>query len=137
MSVLLPLEKALSARLKADTTLMALLPGGFHSGSAPQNNPRPYLVMSEPYEEPADTLDRRGRIAEIEFDAFSPAGVNTFAQVQTIMNRVELLLRTPLTLDDHYSARLRTAERRGLVDDDNTRHGFMRARLFTMETATI
>lgn len=137
MSVLLPLEKALTARFRGDSTLMALLPGGFHSGSAPQTNVRPFMVMSEPYETEQSALDRRGLVAEIELDTFSPAGVNSFAQVHAILDRVEVLLQTSLTLDNHQSAKAKKAERRGLIDDDGTRHGFLRLRLVTMETATL
>lgn len=135
MSVILPLYKALSARLKGDATLMALLPGGVHSGVAPQGNTRPFLAIGNPIEEESRTLERYGQDTTIEFDAFSPGGVNTSVQVDTILDRVELLLRTPLTLDNHSPARARKEFRTVLVEPDGTRHGMSRYRVFTLETA--
>ena len=135
MSAITPLEKALAARLKGDSTLMAMLPGGVHTGIAPQTSARPYLTMGAGNEQEARTLDHYGADLTMELDTFSPSGVNSYLQVNTILDRVELLLRTPLTLENHGSARAKKDLRTTLVEDDGTRHGMLRVRVFTLETA--
>ena len=57
----------------------------------------------------------------------SAAGVNE------ILNRVEVLLRTPLTLDDHTQARPRKEFRTVLVEEDGSRHGLVRYGILTYE----
>lgn len=137
MSVLSPLDKALTARFRGDATLMALLPGGYHSGSAPAGSTRPYLVSSNPTELEANVFGRWGQDATIEIDTYSAASVKSPAQVNAILDRVEFLLRTPLTLDGHTAVRLKKDFRTVLVENDDTRHGNARYRLLTFEsTAT-
>jgi hypothetical protein len=135
VSVLSPLDKALTARLRGDATLVALVPGGIHSGSAPTTSAQPYLVFGNPVESEYNTLDAYGSDAEIELDTFSAPSVKSAQAVNAVLDRVEVLLRTPLVLEGHTTVRLRRAERRVFVDDDETRHGFARYRLFTFETA--
>lgn len=135
MSVLWPLHVALTARLRGDATLMALLPGGVHSGSAPSTATRPYLVMDAPQEEEENTLDRFGKTAFIQLNAVSAPSVRSTQQVDAILDRVEALLRTPLVLTGHASARARPDFRTTEVEDDETRHGVARYRITTFEDA--
>lgn len=135
MSVLSALDKALAARLKADATLATLAPGGVWSGTAPMNTARPFVAFNGPTEEPFDSFGNYGQLATLQFDTFSPSTVRTYAQVNAVLDRIETLLRTPLTLDGHTSAMPRKEFRNSLIDDDNeTRHGLVRYRFVAMET---
>jgi hypothetical protein len=134
MSTLRPLAKAITDRLRGDATLMALLPGGVHNGSAPSSAARPYLVFGAPTEQPENTLDRYGYQVTYEFDAFSAPSVRTSAVVDEILDRVEVLLRTPLTLDGHSAARGWIEFRTVQVEEDETRHGTGRFSFLADET---
>lgn len=133
MSVLRPLAKALTTRLRGDATLVALVPGGIHNGSAPSTSARPYLVFGTPTEVEQNALGHWGQIATMEFDTFSAPTVRTSAVVDEVLDRVEVLLRTPLTLEGHAAARMRKDFRTVLVEDDETRHGNARFIVFTFE----
>lgn len=134
MSALRALDKALTARFRGDATLVALVPGGIHSGSAPSTSVRPYLVFGSPNEESADVLGMYGKSATIEFDAFSAPSVRSASAVNEILDRVEVLLRTALTLDGHTAARLHPDARTVLIEEDETRHGWARYTLTTFES---
>lgn len=135
MSALGPLDEALTALLRADATLTALLPGGVHNGSAPRTSIRPYLVFGSPTEAESNVFARYGQAVEITFDTFSAPNVKSAAVVNTVLDRVEALLRSALTLAGHTSARLRKDFRTVLVEDDETRHGVARFTLLTFESA--
>jgi len=133
MSVLWPLHVALTARLRGDAALMGLLPGGVHSGSVPSTAARPYLVLNSPTEEEADTFAEYGQSATIQLDTYSPSNVKSTQVVDQVLDRVEMLLRTPLELDGHLPATPRKELRAVLVEDDETRHGTVRYGIFTFE----
>lgn len=133
MGALWPLAVALTARFRGDATLMALIPGGFHNGRAPQTAARPYLVMNVPTEEDASTMDRYGSTAFIQFDTFSGPAVKTSQVVEAVLDRVEVLLRQPLTLDGRTTTHPRWEFRTTLVEEDETRHGLVRYRFDTFE----
>lgn len=134
MSALRPLAKAITARLRGDATLTALVPGGIHNGSAPTTAPRPYLVFGSPVEEEEAVMGRFGASATVEFDTFTPPTVKSDGPANEILDRVEILLRTPLALDGHTPARGRKEFRTVQVEDDETRHGTMRLAFATFET---
>lgn len=135
MSALLPLYKALTVLFRADATLMALLPGGVWNGSVRDGQPRPYLIMGTPTESEINGLGEWGKDGTIEFDTYSDPTVRSPEQVDTVLDRVEMLLRTPLAIDGHTDARLRLDFRTVQVEEDETRHGTARYRFFTLETA--
>ncbi|KAB8167302.1 DUF3168 domain-containing protein [Streptomyces sp. 3MP-14] len=57
---MLPVQRALYARLTGDTALAELAPGGVHDG-APEGTPYPYIVIGEAIETPDNTHDGYGR----------------------------------------------------------------------------
>lgn len=135
MSALRPLYKALTARLRGDATLMALIPGGVHNGTAPTGTARPYLVMTTPIEEESNLLGAYGQAATIELETWTAPTVRTAAGVDEILDRVEALLRAPLNLDGHTAARARKEFRTVLVEEDESRHGLARYAVLTYESA--
>jgi hypothetical protein len=55
------IQAGLRARLLADATLVALVPGGMHDGSAPSDARKPYIVFGDMLERSANIHTRIGR----------------------------------------------------------------------------
>lgn len=132
MSALWPLQKALSARWKADAALMARLPGGIHDGAAPEGTAVPYLVIGEPTETPVEAFGASGYSDTITAHVFSEyKGRKEALEIVELMNSA---LTTPLALDGHTSARLRQEFLTVLVEEDGIRHAPVRYRASTFVT---
>lgn len=133
--ILTALQTALVARFEADAVLMALIPGGVWDGSVPEAIDRPYLVLDVPTEEPsAESFGAYGDLATIQFNTFGPETENSSDQANAILNRIELLLRTPLTVAGFTPPIARKEPGRTvLVEEDGVRHGVMRYRFTALE----
>lgn len=135
MSMLSPLHKALIARLRADATLTTAAPGGVHNGTAPLNAARPYVVITAPTEEPGvEAFGRYGWDDTVQFDTWSAATVQSTSAVDAVLDRIEVLLRTPLPLDGHTTTLAKPDFRTVLVEADGARHGLSRMRFLGMES---
>lgn len=136
MSAFSALRTALIALFRGDATLTGLVPGGVHTGSAPQGTTGRYLVLSNPTQQPGvEAFGGYGSDATIQLDAFGADGERTDAGVDQVLDRCETLLRTPLTLTGHTPTIGKQEFRTVLVEGDETRHGIARWRFVTAEAA--
>lgn len=136
MSVLLPLQAALSARLTGDAPLMARVTA-VYDGQAPQSTPEspvvlPYVVIGEPTEVPQRPLERAGWSATLTLHVWSNyPGRREALEIADLMDAA---LAAPLALTGHTSARLKPEFRTVLVEADGVRHAPVRYRILTFAT---
>lgn len=97
-SAVLPVQDAVLATLKDDSTLMALIRGVFDW--VEEGTPYPYIVIGEAIETPDNSHDSHGSNQVITLHVWSK--YRGYAQALTIASRVRALLEhRPLTVAGH------------------------------------
>ena len=124
-----PVQAAMYGVLIGDATLGALISGVFDE--VPEGTPRPYMVIGEALETPANSHDRFGRETVETLHVWSDH--RGFSQVSEIAARVVALLdHQPLTIAGHHHVVTRYEFGQQLKDPDpSLRHTVLRFRVVT------
>jgi hypothetical protein len=128
------LQTAITAKLKGDSTLMALITGVFDFADVPAGQLMPYITLGDSTEVPDNALGQRGY--EDTFTLHIWSRQKGFKQAQTILGRMNTLLdQKPLTLatQSHVSTMYEFTQSMNDPDDTSVRHMPVRYRLSTQE----
>ncbi len=132
-AALWPVQAAIYARLAADSTLVALLPGGAGAicDFVPADMPFPYIVLGDMQAQPLETQSTTGHDITLDIQAFSRgAGMK---EAKALMAAVYACLHdADFTAEGHavISCTLLSEECR-LLADAETRQGIQRFRIIT------
>ena len=133
MSALLPIQRAVFARLNGNAGVTSKVAGRIFADVAPQGTQTPYVVIGEKTEVAANTLDRYGSSATLLLHVFSSA--NSVTEALEVLDAAEAALRAPLSLTAHTAARARREITTVTRDPDGFQHVAARVRFFTLEAA--
>lgn len=128
-----PVQAAVYAKLTGDATLTSTL-GGPHvyDGEAPENAPRPYVLIGESIETPDDAHGMFGRQTVMTIHVWSDyAG---FSEANAIAYQIQALLdQQPLDIAGarHVLTRFEFAQTLVDPDDRSLRHATVRFRIIT------
>jgi hypothetical protein len=131
------IQSAAVERWESSAAVVALLgdPPRIYDGRAPQGAERPYVVIDQQTEVPANVLAKQGSSNTLTLSVVSAGAVAK--EATTIRAALDAAVRAPVAVEGYGTAKLKPEFGTVLVEGDGTRRGVRRYRITTFAEPSV